>query len=173
MPTPVASPVSSDAMAMRVAALRAGFSRIQQQSMQDVPLLNPKLHVASVGFRPWQAYWLGVLITPWMMKLVGLPKQLQTQEQPEVNWQFPSGEYTLTLDVVEELGAYYSVSLFSPMQEFRDQAQAQATAVAVMQGLFAVPKQRTETTTPKQRDPARRMTRRDLLFGMFRDNKSG
>ena len=173
MSTPIETRVTSNLKTTRVATLHSAFSRIQVEHMQDVPLLNPALTVATVGFRQWKTYWLGVLVTPWMMKLVGLPMLMQPLAQAEVNWQFPFGEYTLMRDVLPEPGAYYSVSLFSPMHDFSDQTQAEATAAAVMQSLFESPPQRSvESALPAKRGTAQGMTRRELLFGLFRDIKS-
>jgi [NiFe] hydrogenase assembly HybE family chaperone len=170
MPVPTENNVTSDMMTTRVATLHSAFRRIQVESMHDVPLLNPALTVATVGFRRWKAYWLGVLVTPWMMKLVGLPMLMQPLAQAEVCWQFPSGEYTLTRDILPEAGAYYSVSLFSPMHEFGDQAQAEATAATIMQSLFEAPdEQSLPASIDGKAESARGMTRRELLFGMFRD----
>lgn len=166
--------VSPEVMNTRVAALHSAFCRIQAERMQDVPLLNPALTVATVGFRCWQAYCLGVLVTPWMMKLVGLPMLRQPLTQAEVTWVYPSGQYTLIGDVLPEVGAYYSVSLFSPMHEFSEQVQAETTASVVMQNLFEGPaKQSAVSSVPDTQEPSRGMTRRELLLGLFRDNKSG
>jgi [NiFe] hydrogenase assembly HybE family chaperone len=174
MPAQTQASVPAEVMTTRLASLSSAFCRIQAECMQDVPLLNPALSVATVGFRRWQAYWLGVLVTPWMMKLIGLPLLMQPLAQAEVNWQFPSGQYTLTRDVLPEVGAYYSVSLFSPMHEFHEQAQAEATASAVMQNLFEGSReQRAVSSLPGNQQAARGMTRRELLFGLFRDNKYG
>jgi [NiFe] hydrogenase assembly HybE family chaperone len=167
-----ANPDPSD-MTARVEALRNTFCRIQTERMQDVPLLNPVLAVATVGFRHWNAYYLGVLVTPWMMKLIGLPVLTQPLEHAEQTWRFASGEYTVYRDVVPGMGEYYSVSLFSPMQEFTEQAQAETTAMAVLEALFAAPRERAETNSLHSASGhARGLTRRQLLFGMFRNNDS-
>ena len=42
--------------------------------MAGVPMLNPALRVQAVGFRHWQSHWLGVLVTPWFMNLMLLPR---------------------------------------------------------------------------------------------------
>lgn len=164
---------SHDAMIDRVASLHSVFCRIQIERMQDVPLLNLALNVATVGFQRWEDYYLGILITPWMMKLVGLPMQMQLLAQVEVIWQFPSGEYALRHDALPEVGSYFSVSLFSPMGEFRNQKQAEDTAEAVMQDLFTSPAQQImpDLDTEKE-DVGSGMTRRELLLAMFRDKKS-
>lgn len=161
-------------MTARVEALRSAFYRIQSERMQDVPLLNPALAVATIGFRHWDAYYLGVLVTPWMMKLIGLPVVTGQLEQAVQTWRFPSGEYTAYRDDLPDMGEYYSASLFSPMQEFTEQAQAETTATAVLEALFEAPRERIETNLPNNNAGglARGLTRRQLLFGMFRNNDS-
>ena len=37
-------------------------------------MVNPALAVEAVGFRPWGEHWLGILITPWFMNLVLMPR---------------------------------------------------------------------------------------------------
>lgn len=174
MPEQIQNGLPPEVMTTRVAALDSAFHRIQSERMRDVPILNPALTVATVGFRHWKTYCLGVLITPWMMKLVGLPVQMQSLVQAEVIWRFPSGEYALVHDALPEVGSYYSLSLFSPMFEFRDQAQAEETATAVMQGLFEAPSRQSKMKSASSNAESERgMTRRELLLGMFRDKKSG
>ncbi len=121
-------------------ALANVFQRIQDERMQGVPVLNPALEVACVGFRGWQEYCLGVLITPWFMSLVMLPTegegQLQLKTGQKVTHAFPSGIYEFIVGDEPGIGRYLSCSLFSPVFEFADQEAAVATAEAVMAGLM-------------------------------------
>jgi len=123
------------------AALEAVFRHIQAERMRDVPLLNPALEVAAVGFRDWEDYRLGVLVTPWFMSLVLLPgredewRGLQVGEKRV--YAFPSGAYEFLLGEQADIGRYLSCSLYSPVLEFEDQAAAVATAEAVMRELFS------------------------------------
>ena len=56
-----------------VDALTAAFERIAATRMAGLPMNNPALKVAAVGFQPWaEDYLLGVLITPWAINLVVL-----------------------------------------------------------------------------------------------------
>lgn len=121
----------------RRAELLACFEAIQGERMADVPLLNMHLCIEAVGFRHWNGFALGVLITPWLMNLMALPLLNRTVAHERRCWVFPSGEYRFEYADIDGLGGCYTCSLFSPMQEFAGQAAARATAEAVMQALFA------------------------------------
>ena len=167
------SGIASASMTDRVAELRDGFHRIQVERMQDVPLLNPALSVSTIGFRRWNAYWLGVLITPWMMKLMALPMNKQCLLLDEIAAKFPSGEYILNRDELPEIGDYYTVSLFSPMDDFADQRQAESTGMEIMKNLFEKENSgAVSEDVAKNSKLSKAMTRRELLFGMFRDGRS-
>lgn len=151
-----------------MARLESVFSAIQQQRMADMPLLNPALSVEALAFTPWREDWLGVLITPWFMNLMLLP-------QPGHVWRevaagqtcvhaFPSGEYAFVAGHEPALGDYQSCSLFSPMFEFPDQANARATALAAISHLFAA------KTAAQEPVPA--MSRRAFLGGLARGKSS-
>jgi len=156
------------------AALERRFTDIQRQQMQDMPMLNPALHVRALGFRPWTEHWLGVLVTPWFMNLVLSPRI--TQHWPRIveresrYYVFPAGvfEFIGTRDAV--LGEYQACSLFSPMFEFATPAEAQDTALAALQALFDarlrgaadVPPAPSAGETPA---PAGLRSKRDFLFG--------
>jgi [NiFe] hydrogenase assembly HybE family chaperone len=120
--------------------LEAHFSRVERETMQGMPLLNPSLQVQAVGFQEWQGHCLGVLITPWFMNLMLLPKEGDDWQECRVGdkrlYQFPSGPYEFILGEDAAIGRYQMCSLFSPMFEFANQESAVATAEAVMQALM-------------------------------------
>jgi len=102
-----------------------------------------------VGFVDWghdkskSAAEVGVLITPWFMNIVLLPKESMKQEVrvgKTANILFPDGEYSFLTQLDEEFGVYLTCSLFSPMFEFKTQEQARGTAEAVMQQLMQTKK---------------------------------
>ncbi len=130
------------ALATSPAALEQVFLQIAATRMRDMPLCNPALRVVAYGFRTWRNDTVGILITPWCMNLICLPG-------PNSPWQpafsgsphslpLPSGEYDFLGAEEDAIGTYLSSSLFSPMFEFADMAQAKAVADAVLAEVFAV-----------------------------------
>jgi [NiFe] hydrogenase assembly HybE family chaperone len=173
----------TDAVADRpcpAGALEAAFRGVLQRQMQDMPMLNPALAVEAVGFRPWNEHWLGILITPWFMNLVLMPRvharwnPIGAREtRPYV---FPAGVFEFIGARDPVLGDYQACSLFSPMFDFADQVGAHDTAVAALEALFdagsreagevALPP-RTAAEAPVQPAPAAKpMSKRDFLFGL-------
>ena len=56
------------------AALERAFEVVRRERMHGMPMLNRALAVEAVGFRPWREHWLGILITPWFMNVVLMPR---------------------------------------------------------------------------------------------------
>ncbi|HTO50692.1 MAG TPA: [NiFe]-hydrogenase assembly chaperone HybE [Burkholderiales bacterium] len=120
--------------------LAAAFDLVRETRMQDVPILNPALSVEAVGFAPWDAHWLGVLVTPWFMNLMLLPrtaeKWVRLRPGEKHTYVFPSGAFEFIGGREEAIGEYQSCSLFSPMFEFADHETARLTAEACLRALF-------------------------------------
>jgi len=126
-------------MATQVDLLEQTYRRIEQKRMQGLPFLNPVLEVRALGFMPWNENLVGVLITPWFMNLMLLPGKENWSELKvgsKVTHRFHSGAYEFTVGHEADFGRYQMCSLFSPVQQFVDQAAAVATAIEVMRGLF-------------------------------------
>lgn len=147
------------------------FQRIAEERMADVPILNPRLRVKAVGFRPWQDLRLGVLITPWFINLVLLSDAPDAERWPgvasgaSISVALPAGQFDFLLGEAAPLGRYLACSLFSPVLEFEDQAAAEAVAREVMQGLFAEAQHETVAVgTPAGATP---LSRRGFLRGEF------
>lgn len=120
--------------------LEAVFRHIAATRMAGVSLLNPALQVESVGFRRWRDDWVGVLITPWFMNLICLPGQGSSRQAmssgTRVDVTLPAGDYEFLYAHEDALGHYLTSSLFSPMFEFADMAQAREVAAAVLAEIF-------------------------------------
>lgn len=126
------------ALDRRLAALVADFTDVWHSRMKDVPVVNHALHVQAVGFRPFEAGGLGVLIAPWFMNLILLPaadRPTRSALEKEVI-RFPSGDYEFLHNSRPMTGPYLACSLFSPMADFSSQMQAVEVAHAVMAELF-------------------------------------
>ncbi len=123
-------------------ALESAFRTVLHRQMQDLPMVNPALSVEAVGFRPWHEHWLGILITPWFMNLMLLPRVCANwqpiAERESRHYVFPGGVFEFIGGRDPLLGDYQACSLFSPMFEFADQAGAHDTAAAALDALFDV-----------------------------------
>jgi len=122
------------------ANLVAEFREIWHAKMRDVPMVNKLLSVEAVGFRMVDGRPLGVLISPWFMNLIQLPRDGEdwsglTPGAKELI-AFPSGDYEFIHNTRDMIGGYKACSLFSPMGDFSTQMQAQEVARAVMVALF-------------------------------------
>jgi [NiFe] hydrogenase assembly HybE family chaperone len=158
--------------------LERAFRRVQVERMQDVPILNPALEVAAIGFREWQGYRLGILLTPWFMNLILLPGE--NEPWPELHlgdtrmYSFPSGSFEFLLGDQEEIGRYLSCSMLSPVFEFEEQATAVAAAEEIMRLMLEPPQPDAAPDAPEDAStPARvarpdaAMSRRGFLRGQF------
>ncbi len=114
------------------------YREIEATRMEGVPILNPALSVAAVGFEPFQDHYLGVLVTPWFMNLMLVPQDPEkfaasapgVGEKVRVN--LPAGQVELITGYEEGFGHSLSCSLFSPVFEFEDQEAALDTALAAL-----------------------------------------
>ncbi|MCF6198476.1 MAG: [NiFe]-hydrogenase assembly chaperone HybE [Hyphomicrobiaceae bacterium] len=114
------------------------YSMVETTRMDGVPILNNTLSVAAIGFEEFGDFRLGIMLTPWFMNLMLLPKNeevIDTKEQKFGSTQhhaLPSGQFAFIVGHEEELGPYLSCSLFSPVFEFEDQEAFEQTAQAVL-----------------------------------------
>jgi len=148
--------------------------------MRDMPMVNPALSVEAVGFRHWNDHWLGVLITPWFMNLMLMPrvgaKWQPIGERETRHYVFPAGVFEFIGSRDPALGDYQACSLFSPMFEFADQAGARDTAAAALDALFDAALRRADELPAPQpagahapappAPVARPVSKRDFLFGL-------
>ena len=122
--------------------LQAVFENIAITRMVDVPILNPALHVETVGFREWEGRWVGVLLTPWMINLVLMPGEDAPLEplllDEKKTWHFPSGSYQFMGLNEPELGTCHICSLISPVTEFSTHEDALEVVREIAESLFAI-----------------------------------
>ena len=125
-----------------VQALQAAFQRIGAERMRGLPMVNPRLSVETVGFRPWQDHVVGVLIAPWLMNLIALPggddNGWQRSNRGErVELEFPAGRYQFDACLREDGRWHLSLPLFSTVLDFPNQTAARRVAEEVLDRLFA------------------------------------
>ena len=144
--------------------------------MDGVPRAQPALAVEAVGFRAWDEHWLGILMTPWFMNLMLLPRLPAAWQRIAVgasrHYAFPPACSSSSAATTPTLGEYQACSLFSPMFEFANQQGARDTAVAALAAMFDPMARETGEAAPgaaARAAPAPHvLSKRDLLFGFSR-----
>jgi [NiFe] hydrogenase assembly HybE family chaperone len=146
-----------------VSALAQAHHEIAITRMAGLPVMHPALSVQAVGFVRHEQGLLGVLLTPWFMSLVWRDPATDAASLP-VGQHRERAVGTERFEFIgawhEALGAYESCSLISPMFEMADQAQAVATAEAVLAHLFPAP-----CALPAAAASPERPDRRGFLLG--------
>jgi len=141
--------------------LEAVYGLIHATRMQGIPILNPAIRVQAVGFRPYQGWWVGTLITPWFINLMILPGDAPlpaSQPGEEVLVVLPEGAMPFIPGHEAAIGPYLMCSLFSPLPQFADHDSARDTAQEVLRLLFEVPPPPAAPSGPDQN--------RRRLFGL-------
>lgn len=158
----------------RVLALENAF-RLRDARMRELPVYNGLLKVEAVGARIDGDRIVCVLVSPWFMNVMVLPldpgRAPALAEGSKRNLRFPSGDYEAIAGRIDGVGMFESISLFSPVFEFDDQAVARATAAAAAEGLFDAPATATRAVGAASAQPVpasgapESPGRRGLLFG--------
>lgn len=153
-------------MSGRVRDLVAHFQAVYRDRMQGLPIVNPRLAVEAVGFRTFEDDDVGVLITPWFVNLLALPRDAEWPDlDPGANIEraLPGGNYEFTVCRDHGIGVYLSAVLFRTVTDFPDQETARAIAAEIMTQLF------TFADTAHADTDARSVSRRAVLTGMQAD----
>ncbi|MEW6431503.1 MAG: [NiFe]-hydrogenase assembly chaperone HybE [Myxococcota bacterium] len=127
-------------LAARVSALVADYQRFAATTMKELPFNNPRLTLEAVDFEPLGDGALGALVTPWALNLVylpppGAPKPTARGHEHAL----PAAVITFFPQALPTAGDVELASLFSPAQQFEDQAAAVATAREALAQLRAPP----------------------------------
>jgi [NiFe] hydrogenase assembly HybE family chaperone len=151
----------------------AGFAVHYQaqwaQGGQDMAEINPALAVEVIGFTRYEGDWLGVVITPWFLRLYLAPGGGNL-------WgDIPAGQrrylalagetLVFTAECDAELGAFQYTTLIEPLDLIADMAAARLMAGRVMSGFgYRVADEPTPAVIPETPPPAAGVSRR----GFFR-----
>ena len=152
----------------------AAVYRIADRGMRDLPIYNPALAVAAIGFRALGDSALGVVVTPWFMNLVRVPADRGAEASPgaTVARAMPAGVMDFTVGVLDGFGVIESCSLASPMFGFADQQIAESTALAALAAVldpdFAVDAAPEAAAVPQ---PAPALDRRRFLRGALTERR--
>jgi [NiFe] hydrogenase assembly HybE family chaperone len=108
--------------------------------MSGLGFVNPALRVEAVAFAPWDGHWLGVLVTPWSINLLLLPRDRSlwrtVRAGDKQRYAFPAGDYDFIAAMDPVVGEYQMCSLFSPAMEIEDHATARMVAQLARAALF-------------------------------------
>lgn len=138
------------------------FREIYETRMHSLPICNPRLSVATAGFRGVGPHRVGVLITPWFMNLVLLPGDDEFAGKPSgalVEVALANGNIDFTIVNEGKFGHYLSAVLFRSCEGFTGMKVAKAVAHNVIGQLF------TAGTEPVGRASHGTLSRRALLGG--------
>ena len=171
------------------ARLEAAFARVLAERMRGLAFVNPAIAVEAVGFAPWKHYWLGVMVTPWAMNLLLVPRELERWRSlpagEKRRYGFPAGEFDFISARDDAIGEFLICSLYSPVLQFADHETARETARLAREALFdaahaevedspaSLPRDEADPAAPgplaqleaQLKEP---LSRRDLMHGMFR-----
>ena len=128
----------------RVLQLVDRFTHIGESAMRDLPIYNHALQVDAIGFKRTAAGWLGVLITPWFINVMLLPKQKQEATIPlgeKVTHKLISGEHDFSVGEDDELGRYDFLTLASPTLKYKSHQAACDVAHKALAKLLTPPEE--------------------------------
>jgi len=135
---------TGDASTARVEELVTRFREIGNAQVADLPIYNDKLTVEAVGFRPLDRSALfGVLITPWFMNAVVLPREKKDLDDAALGRAaivtLPAGPTKFRIGGDDVVGTFQSLSIHSPMSAFSFQEAARVEAEKTLASLLAPP----------------------------------
>lgn len=118
------------------------FTRIHQERMTGLDLLNPVLSVAAIGFARHGDDWRGVLVTPWGIRLLLLPAVADwpvPAEHERAFRDYPAGTFAFLPNREPALGDYLACPLLHDVRHIADQETALLTARACLIALDLTP----------------------------------
>lgn len=119
------------------ALLAAHYESLWQEGEQEMAEINPVLAVEAVGFIRYEGDWLGVVITPWFLRLFMLPGggslwgEIPVGQRRYVS--LPAETMQFVADEAPQLGAFQYSTLLEPTSLITDMNSARQIAIRVMQ----------------------------------------
>jgi [NiFe] hydrogenase assembly HybE family chaperone len=121
-------------------AIAQAFEYILNENMRDVPILNHRLQVQTLGFQRLDNRLIGIVITPWLMNLIMLPNKEDDWDILELGKKKPitilGRSYKFMVNEIEGIGKCKTHALYSPMHEFNSQNHAIKTAMDFLNDLM-------------------------------------
>jgi [NiFe] hydrogenase assembly HybE family chaperone len=155
------------------ARLTSAFNSIAAR-MQGLDFVNPALRVEAVGFASWETHWLGVMVTPWFINLMLVPRDAASwvplRQGETRRYRFPAGDYHFIGARDATIGDYQMCSLFSPALDFADHESARLVAQLAREALFNPENAEEPACEPASAGLGPQgapMSKRDFLRGRF------
>ncbi|WP_419796528.1 MAG: [NiFe]-hydrogenase assembly chaperone HybE [Terasakiella sp.] len=177
--------------------LEACFNKIWKENMAGIQILNNDLVVEAVEFQQWDERVIGMMVTPWFINLIMLPKEGENWECTKLGerekFNFPQKECPIMINEIEGFGFCKTYSLYSPVNDFPNPEAARIAAAIFLRDLLDE-KKRIEPTYSEEQiqrylnkeemvhreelkkqfsEPAnmkKEVNRRDLLRGKLRED---
>ncbi len=145
--------------------LAAHYEHVWRTRMHDMPFVNPKLTVETIGFIQLQGDWVGVVVTPWFINLFlvygggELWGDIPAGERRYLN--LPCGTLQFIADDDPDIGPYQYCPLIAPVSNVPDMATARQTALDAMAAVMVPPvppvvEEAPPPVEPEKRDVSRR-----------------
>jgi [NiFe] hydrogenase assembly HybE family chaperone len=143
--------MSAAAVGLRLEEL---YRALAEGPMAGLPICNPRLGVAALGFREIGGEAVGIIVTPWFVNVVAAPlgDAAPAPTGSTRRLTLPAGALDLIVGELPGFGRLDAASLFSPCHEFADMDAALGAAAGALEVLFAPP-------------PTRELDRRAFLRG--------
>lgn len=114
------------------------FWRAAESRMEGLPVHNPALSVMVTPAQRFGRFRFAAIVTPWSMSVVALPDPgiKLPSDGVTLRLELPAGDVDFVVASMDAVNRYGTASLFSPMDEFDDQATAEEVAFAALDELL-------------------------------------
>lgn len=130
------------------------FEVIYKERMKDIPIINTELDVEAVEFQIFEGRTIGMMVTPWFINLIMLPKEGDTWDQGKPGdkdiYHFPGKDCEMMINEVDGYGFCKTFSLFSPVKDFNNQEAARVAAAIFLRDLLDETKRVEKTFSEEQ-----------------------
>ncbi|MBS1160195.1 MAG: hypothetical protein H6R15_2614 [Proteobacteria bacterium] len=120
------------------AFLVAHYQELWEQGELEMAEINPALAIEAVGFIRYQGDWLGVVVTPWFLRLFLMPGGGSLWGEIPVGQtrylSLPAETMQFIADAAPQFGSFQYATLLEPTSLIADMAAARQMALRVMQG---------------------------------------
>ncbi len=130
------------------------FKRILVESMEGIQILNRDLEVEAIEFQKFEDRIIGMILCPWLLSLVILPKEDENWEDQKLGtrstFPFPQQDLTVMSNEIEGFGICKTYSLYSPVNDFINQEAARIAGALFLRDLLDESKRVEKTYSEEQ-----------------------